>query len=110
MIRSLLAASTLATGAAYAADTPSPIDDLQQGRMVTVHGTVERITDEDELRLADDSGTVRVYVGPDWVPADVSEAVITEGRVDDDLGPLELYARSMTRADGTVVQFERRYE
>lgn len=110
MIRSLLAAFALITGAAYAADTPTPIGNLQRGTMVTVQGTVERITDEDEFRLADDSGTVRVYVGPNWVPADVGEAVTIEGWVDDDLGPLELYARSLTRADGTVIQFERRYD
>jgi uncharacterized protein YdeI (BOF family) len=93
------------------AETITPIGDLQRGTMVTVQGTVERITDEDEFRLADASGDIRVYVGPNWVPADVGEAVTVNGRVDDDLiGPREIYARSLTRADGTVVEFELRYE
>lgn len=71
---------------------------------------MERITDEDEFRLADKSGSVRVYVGPNWVPAQVGEKVTVNGFVDDDLGPMEIYARSLTRADGTVVSFDRRDE
>jgi len=93
------------------AETITPIADAPRGAMVTVQGTVERITDEDEFRLADSSGDILVYVGPNWVPADVGEAVTVNGRVDDDLiGPRELYARSLTRADGTVVEFELGYE
>lgn len=85
------------------------IADAQRGTMVTVAGTVERITDEDEFRLVDASGSIRVYVGPNWVPADVGEAVTVNGFVDDDLiGPREIYARSLTRANGTVVTFSRR--
>jgi len=92
------------------AETITPISDLQRGTMVTVQGTVERITDEDEFRLADASGDIRVYVGPNWVPASVGETVTVNGFVDDDLGPREIYARSLTRADGTVVEFDLRYE
>lgn len=101
----------LGSTAAHATGVPTPIDALERGTMVTVEGTVTRITDEDEFRLQDDTGTVSVYVGPNWVPADVGEAVRVEGFVDDDsLGPIEIYARSLTRADGTVVRFEGRYE
>lgn len=93
------------------AEPITPIAEAQRGTMVTVQGTVERITDEDEFRLADASGSIRVYVGPNWVPADVGEAVTVEGFVDDDLiGPREIYARSLTRANGTVIAFERRYD
>lgn len=93
------------------AETVTPIADLERGTMVTVQGTVERITDEDEFRLADPSGEILVYVGPNWVPADVGEAVTVNGRVDDNrIGPRELYARSLTRADGTVVEFDLSYE
>jgi len=88
----------------------TPIAEAQRGTMVTVRGTVERITDEDEFRLTDASGTIRVYVGPNWVPADVGETVTVSGFVDDGLGPREIYARTLTRADGTVVAFERRYD
>jgi uncharacterized protein YdeI (BOF family) len=86
----------------------TPVGDLKRGTMVTVQGTVERILDTDEFRLTDKSGSVRVYVGPNWVPADVGEVVTVRGFVDDDIGPLELYARSLTRADGSVVNFDPR--
>ena len=101
--------ATLAAPAAIASQI-IPIADAQRGTMVMVQGTVERITDEDEFRLADASGSIRVYVGPNWVPAEVGETVIVNGFVDDDLGPREIYARSLTRADGTVITFDRRYD
>lgn len=101
--------ASLAAPVAFASQI-TPIADAQRGTMVTVQGTVERITDEDEFRLADASGTIRIYVGPNWVPADVGESVIVSGFVDDDPGPREIYARSLTRADGTVITFDRRYD
>ncbi|HAI59077.1 MAG TPA: hypothetical protein DCM32_04270 [Xanthomonadaceae bacterium] len=91
-----------------AAERITPIADAQRGSMVTVQGTVERITDEDEFRLADASGSILVYVGPNWVPVNEGEAVRVNGFVDDDLGPREIYARTLTRADGSVVTFDRR--
>lgn len=104
-------ALALAASAAQASGTVTPINALERGTMVTVEGVVTRITDEDEFRLTDETGTVRVYVGPNWVPADVGEAVWIDGFVDDNsLGPLEIYARSLTRADGTVVILDRGYE
>lgn len=100
----------LSAGVAWAAGELTPLNELKRGTMVTVEGTVERITDEDEFRLTDKSGSVRVYVGPNWVPADVGENVTVNGFVDDGLGPLEIYARSLTKADGTVISFDRRYD
>ena len=102
--------AALAASTAFAQPALTPVGDLQRGTMVTVQGTVDRITDEDEFRLRDASGSVRVYVGPNWVPADVGEAVTVQGFVEDDPGPLEIYARSLTRADGTVIAFDRRYD
>jgi uncharacterized protein YdeI (BOF family) len=99
---------TLLAPAAFASQI-TPIADAQRGTMVTVQGTVERITDEDEFRLVDASGNIRIYVGPNWVPAEVGEKVIVNGFVDDDLGPREIYARSLTRADGTVITFDQHY-
>ena len=101
--------ATLAAPVAFA-NQITPIADAQRGTMVTVQGTVERITDEDEFRLADASGNIRIYVGPNWVPADVGENVTVNGFVDNDPGPREIYARSLTRADGTVITFDRRYD
>lgn len=90
------------------AEAITPVGDLRRGTMVTVQGSVDRILDTDEFRLKDKSGSIRVYVGPNWVPADVGEVVTVRGFVDDDIGPLELYARSLTRADGSVVNFDQR--
>ncbi|MFO8003677.1 hypothetical protein [Thioalkalivibrio sp.] len=94
------------------ADQVTPVGEVQRGTMVTLHGSVERILDTDEFRLADETGSIRVYVGPNWVPARVGESVRVSGFVDDGIGPgpLELYARLLTLADGTVVEFEHRYD
>jgi uncharacterized protein YdeI (BOF family) len=111
-MKTCLAAALLAALSATSAmaSQVTPIGDMQRGTMVTVQGAVERITDEDEFRLADASGSIRVYVGPNRVPAEVGETVTVKGFVDDDPGPLEIYARSLTRADGTVVTFDLRYD
>lgn len=102
--------ASLISVAAVANDSVTPVGDIKRGTMVTVSGTVERITDEDEFRLADASGSVRVYVGPNWVPANVGEAVTVNGFVDNDFGPIEIYARSLTREDGSVIAFDHRYD
>ncbi|SUZ31459.1 hypothetical protein ROE7235_01205 [Roseibaca ekhonensis] len=91
------------------ADTVIPISEAKRGMMVTVAGTVEQITDEDEFILSDPSDSIRVYVGPNWVPADVGEAVTVHGFIDNDL-LRELYARTITVANGEIVTFERIYE
>lgn len=107
----IAAASAYLFAASAAASAPvTPIADVQRGSMVTVQGAVERITDEDEFRLADATGVIRVYVGPNWAPVHVGETVTVSGFVDDDFGPLELYARTLTRADGSVITFEHRYD
>ena len=99
------------SGFANAEDRPlSAISDVQRGTMVMVAGTVDRMLDEDEFRLRDETGTLRVYVGPNWVPVDVGEAVTVFGYMDDALIRPELYAREITRADGTVVTLSQRYE
>lgn len=105
----ITSAAIVASPAVGQPDRLTQIAEVQRGTMVTVQGTVERITDEDEFRLADETGSIRIYVGPNWVPADVGEAVVVHGFVDNDLGPREIYARTLTRADGTVVTFEHRY-
>jgi uncharacterized protein YdeI (BOF family) len=104
---------SIALGLPAAAQAPTditPIADARRGTMVTVQGMVERITDHDEFRLTDATGSIRIYVGPNWVPADVGEAVTVLGFVDNDLGPREIYARELTRADGSIVTFDQRYE
>lgn len=92
------------------AEPMTPLADLKRGTMVSVEGVVERILDEDEFRLADDTGSVRVYVGPNWVPVNAGERVRVQGFVDDGIGPREIYARMLTREDGTDVEFSHRYD
>lgn len=84
------------------------ISTLERGQQVMLTGQVDRITDEDEFVLRDATGTVRVYVGPNRVPAAQGETIVVSGMVDDD-GPLEIYATAITRADGTVVELPHRY-
>lgn len=94
--------------AAALAEEATPIADVQRGTMVTVTGTIERLLDTDEFRLTDPSGSIDVYVGPNWVPADIGEAVTVRGFVDNDL-LREIYARELVRADGSVVRFNHDY-
>lgn len=90
------------------AQTPptTPVAEASRGMAIVVQGVVERITDEDEFRLADATGSILVYIGPNRMPAQIGETITVEGQVDDDPGPLEIYARTLTRADGTVVTFD----
>ncbi|GGB54817.1 hypothetical protein GCM10011316_28620 [Roseibium aquae] len=87
----------------------TPIDGLQRGTMVTVQGVVDRIPDEDEFVLRDATGSVEIYVGPNWVPVDVGEQITVEGFVDDGIF-IEIYAREIRRANGQTVTIERRYD
>jgi uncharacterized protein YdeI (BOF family) len=105
----LTAAIVLVALPAHAQKDTTSIAQAERGSMVTVQGTVVRILDEDTFRLSDNSGDIRVYVGPTFVPAELGEAVTVHGFVDNDLGPREIYARSLTRADGEVVTFDHRY-
>jgi uncharacterized protein YdeI (BOF family) len=84
------------------------VSTLVRGQPVTIAGVVDRITDEDEFVLRDATGTVRVYVGPNFVPAPEGESVTVSGRVDDGLR-LEIYATAILRADGTLVELSHRY-
>ena len=104
----LTLAALIAIAAPALSQTVTPIADAKRGTMVTLQGTVDRITDEDEFHLRDASGWIEVDVGSHWVPVDVDEQITVQGFVDDDLGPREVYARSLTRADGTVITFDRR--
>ncbi|MDX8352583.1 hypothetical protein [Cognatiyoonia sp. IB215182] len=86
------------------------IADLQRGQTATVAGTIDRFFDEDELRLTDDTGSVRVYLGPDLLPIQTGEQVTIEGIMDDDVFRDELYARRITRENGDVLVIDRRWE
>jgi uncharacterized protein YdeI (BOF family) len=109
-LSAILVASLLAAAVPASAKELTPLGDVERGTMVTVAGEVQRILDTDEFRLSDDTGSIKVYVGPNWAPVAVGDAVTVSGFVDSDFGRLELYARTLTQADGTVIQFEHRYD
>lgn len=100
-----MAVALLATQAAAEAIA---VADLERNSVATVAGTVERITDEDEFVLADGTGHVRVYIGPGLVPVQPGESITVTGLVDDGLR-IEIYAREIVRADGTILTFDHRY-
>lgn len=103
-----LAAFCLLASTAALANPITAIGDLKRGSTATIQGTVEKISDEDEFRIADGSGGIKVYIGPHFVPVDVGERVTVRGFVDDDLLK-EFYARELIRANGEVIKFDRRY-
>jgi uncharacterized protein (TIGR00156 family) len=105
---STAAAVTSAAPVATPAVTVTSIGDVRRGSMVTVEGTVERILDTDEFRLADASGRIRVDVGyPNFVPVAEGERVRVSGFVDRDVFK-EIYAREIVHADGRVTRLDRR--
>ncbi|GFE63986.1 hypothetical protein [Litoreibacter roseus] len=87
-----------------------PISELQRGQPATVAGVVERFHDEDEIRLRDETGTVRVYLGPQPVALDLGQRIEVSGFMDNDLIRNELYAREIVAENGETITVERRYE
>ncbi|QPH53767.1 hypothetical protein [Pontivivens ytuae] len=84
------------------------IAEIQRGTMVTISGTVDKVMDDDEFILADETGNIPVYFSSSTPPVELGEPVTVHGYVDDEL-VLELYAHEITRADGTVLQVGQRY-
>ncbi len=90
----------------------SRIADVRAYDTVLLRGVVERITDEDEFRLRDDSGSIGVYIG--WrnaMPVAAGERISVIGIVDTK-GPAglwrEVYAHEVTTADGRRVELQPR--
>lgn len=92
----------------------TPIEKLVPGMSATIQGTETRILDEDEFRIEDLTGSVRVSIG--WqnrMVVPVGEEIIVRGVVDDDLKTSfrpELYAFEITRQDGTVIKLNQQDE
>ncbi len=86
------------------------IDSLKAETIVTVKGTVERIADEDEFILSDETGSIQIYIGPNTMPVSVGDVVTVKGMFDHDVVKREIYAHELTDKDGNVTTFERRYE
>ena len=107
LFTSLLLGCLLALCAtAYAATPVTKIGDVYRGAYVQLKGEVLRFTDEDEFVLGDDTGRIRVYVGyRNRMPVKPGETVTVEGFVDFDL-ILEVYAWTITKADGQVIELQ----
>lgn len=86
------------------------IDSLKAETIVTVKGTVERIRDEDEFILKDETGSIQIYIGPNTMPVSLGDEVTVKGMFDNDVVKREIYAHELTDVDGNVTTFERRYE
>jgi hypothetical protein len=90
------------------AEELTPIDRLERGMSATIQGEVTRILDEDEFRIRDKTGSIRVYTG--WknrVYIPIGETIIVRGFVDDDLKAYfrpEFYAFEIIREDGSVIE------
>ncbi|ESQ13043.1 MAG: hypothetical protein N838_28735 [Thiohalocapsa sp. PB-PSB1] len=90
------------------AEEVTTIGNLERGMSATIEGEVSRILDEDEFRIQDETGSVRVYIG--WknrVSFPTGEKLTVRGIVDDDLESYfrpELYALEIIREDGTLIK------
>jgi uncharacterized protein YdeI (BOF family) len=82
----------------------TPVSKVRRGQRVILQGSVDRIRDEDEFILRDDTGRIKIYIG--WkndMPVSEGEVVTVEGRADDDAFPglrPEIYARWIVLANG----------
>ena len=98
------------TGVPVKSEGFTPIGELNRGMSAIIHGKVTRILDEDEFRMEDATGSVRVYIG--WrnrVVVSVGEEIRVRGVVDDDLVSFfrpEVYALEITRQNGTVIKLD----
>ncbi|MGF1501089.1 MAG: hypothetical protein ACFBSD_04665 [Paracoccaceae bacterium] len=98
LARSSFGFAVLVAGLAAASDRfPSvTIGDLVPGTAVSVSGTVQRVSDDDEFLLEDATGTVEVYLEQGGVTVRAGDEVTVRGVVDDD-APLEIYAQEVLR-------------
>lgn len=103
----LLALFTTAASPSYA-EAITPIAEAARGAAVTVQGAVARVLDYGEIRLADASGAIVVYLGPDAPAIVTGEQLTIRGHIDDDW-PRELYAREIVRANGDTIALRRAY-
>lgn len=92
------------------ADVIQTIDSLKAEITVTVAGTVEKIRDEDEFILKDDTGSIKVWIGPNRMPVEQGDQVTVKGLFDRGIIRHEIYADAITDSEGNVTKLEKRYE
>lgn len=90
------------------AEQITPIEKLERNMSTTIKGEVTRILDEDEFRIQDETGSIRVYIG--WknrLTIPIGEKITVRGFVDDDLKSYfrpEFYAFEIIREDGSLIK------
>ena len=82
------------------------IGELTRNTMVTVTGTVQAVTDEDEFTLVDATGSVPVWTAGTFFTVEPGETVTVTGFIDDDF-ILEVYAQQIVKADGSIIDISR---
>ncbi|MEL7212681.1 MAG: NirD/YgiW/YdeI family stress tolerance protein [Pseudomonadota bacterium] len=108
MIRLAFALLLASVTPALAVET-TPIAEARSDAVVTFEGIVQDILDDDTFLMADETGTIPVYIGPHAMPVSPNEQIRVTGQIDDDL-PRELYANALVTADGQVVTLGGRYD
>ncbi len=81
------------------------ISDLEKYVESTIEGNITRITSEDEFKIEDKSGKIRVYTG--WKnisPVSTGEKVKVTGKLDGNL-IREFYAIRLVKENGSVIEF-----
>lgn len=108
----LRTADTPTTAPATTAASPMiRIADVRRGQAVVLRGEVRRIRDSDEFILADQSGSIEVYIG--WqneMPVTQGQTVTVHGRADDSSFPgfrPDIYASRIELPGGQVVELRR---
>ena len=77
------------------------ISDITRNTTVSLTGVVQRVTDEDEFVLSDETGSVTVWTGQSFFVVEQGETVTVNGFIDDDL-IVEVYAQEIVGSDGSV--------
>lgn len=84
------------------AEEITPIAEAVRGTVVVLSGTVDRLKDEDELVLADETGRIDIYTGGPYFGVSPGDRIVVRGWVDDDLLGREVYAQEIVTATGDV--------
>jgi uncharacterized protein YdeI (BOF family) len=84
-------------------DGVTPIAEVSRNQMVTIVGEVERVTDDDEFLLTDNSGSIKVWTGSTLFAVQLGEVVRVTGFVDNDL-LIEVYATEIVYESGETIR------
>lgn len=93
-------------GGSDSGEVVTMISELTRGSMVTVEGTVTRVSDEDEFLISDSTGSIQVFTGNTFFAVEQGQQVTVKGFVDDGVF-LEIYAEEILLPSGELVKVTR---